>query len=58
MEDFLRKSHLVAGGHLINIPDTITYSSVVVRETVCIALTMAALHDPEIKAYDILNALQ
>ena len=37
-------------------PDTITYSSVVTRETVCIALTMAALHDLEVKAANVLNA--
>ena len=36
--------------------DTITYSSVVTRECVCIALTMVALHDLEIKASDVLNA--
>ena len=28
----------------------------VTRETVCIALTMAALHDLEVKAPDVLNA--
>ena len=33
-----------------------TYSSVVTRETVCIALTMAALHDLEVKLADVLNA--
>ena len=35
--------------------DVITYSCIVSRETVCIALTMAALHDLEVKAADILN---
>ena len=37
-------------------PDTVTYSSVVTRETVHIALTMAALHNLEVKAGDVLNA--
>ena len=36
--------------------DTITYSSVVMRETVCIALNMAALHDLEVKLSDMVNA--
>ena len=37
-------------------PDTIPYSSVVTRETVCIALTMSALHDLQVKVVDVLNA--
>ena len=37
-------------------PDTITYSSVVTRETVPIALTMVALHDLEVKTADVLNS--
>ena len=45
MQDFYTKVYLVEGGHENHIPDVITYSSVVTRETVCIALTMAALHD-------------
>ena len=40
---------------MINIPDTITYSSLVTRETVHIALTMAALHDLKVKAADVSN---
>ena len=47
---------LVVGGNMSHTPDTITYSSVITRETVCIALTMAVLHDLEIKADDVLNA--
>ena len=46
--------HLVAGGHMTHTPETITYSSVV-RETVCIACIMAASHDLEVKASDLLN---
>jgi hypothetical protein len=37
-------------------PMIMTYASVVSRETVCIALTLAALNDLEVKAADILNA--
>ena len=36
--------------------DTITYSSMVKRDTVHIALTMVTLHDLEVKVADILNA--
>ena len=46
----------MVGGHLTHTPDNITYSSLVTRETVCIALKMAALHDLEVKAADVLNA--
>ena len=56
MEDFQRKACLVAGGHMAYTPNTITYSSVVTRKTLHIALTMAALHDLEAKAADVLNA--
>ena len=55
MEDFYRKAHVVAEGHTMHIPDVVTHSSAVTREIVCIALTMAALHDPEIKAPDVLK---
>ena len=37
-------------------PPTITYASVVSRETVCLALTIAALNDLEVKVGDVLNA--
>ena len=37
-------------------PDSITQFSVVTRETVHISLTLAVLHDLEVKAADILNA--
>ena len=36
--------------------DTILYSSVATRETVCITLTIVALYNLEIKATDMLNA--
>ena len=50
MEDFTRKARLVAGGHKTDAPATITYVSVVSRETVRIALLMAALNDLEVNS--------
>ena len=43
IEEFRRKSRLVASGHLTNTPTAMTYASVVSRESVRIALTLAAL---------------
>ena len=56
MEDFRRKARLVAGGHMTESPATLTYASVVSRESVRIALTLAALNDLEVKTGDIENA--
>ena len=56
MEDFRRKARLVAGGHMTEAPKCITYSSVVQRDTVRIALTMASLNKLQVKAGDIENA--
>lgn len=56
MEDFRRKARLVAGGHVTKAPASITYASVVSRETVRLALMIAALNDLEVKAGDVLNA--
>ena len=47
---------LVAGGNVTHAPDTITYSSVVTREMVCIVIMMTVLHDLEVTAKDALNA--
>jgi hypothetical protein len=57
MEDFRRKAQLIAGGHRTKAPATITYASVVSRETVCIALLMAALNDLEFKVGAVLSSL-
>ena len=46
---------LVVRGHMTYMPDVITYSCVGTRETVHIPFTMAASHDLEIKAADVLN---
>ena len=56
MKDFRRKDRLVAGGHVTEPPATITYESIVLRETVRIALTLAALNDLPVKVADIQNA--
>ncbi|KAI2495111.1 Reverse transcriptase (RNA-dependent DNA polymerase) [Fragilaria crotonensis] len=56
MENFQRKARLVAGGHTTETPASITYASVVSRESVRIALTIAALNDLEVKSADIENA--
>jgi hypothetical protein len=56
MEVFRRKAQLVAGGHMTDVLAIITYSSVVWHETVCIALTLAALSDLEVKVADMMNS--
>jgi hypothetical protein len=56
IEDFRRKARMVAGGHMTSAPMIMTYASVVSRETIRIALTIAALNDLEVKVADILNA--
>jgi hypothetical protein len=56
MEDFCRKARLVAGGHMTKTLPTITYASVVSREIVHLALTIAALNNLEVKVCDVLKA--
>lgn len=55
-ENFRRKARMVAGGHTTEAPATLTYSSVVSRDSVRIALTIAALNDLQVLACDIQNA--
>ena len=55
-ENFRRKARLVGGGHATTAPASITYSSVVSRDSGRIALTIAALNDLDILACDIQNA--
>jgi hypothetical protein len=50
------KIRLVAGRHRTEAPATITYASVVSRETVHLALTIVSLNDLKIKVRDVLNA--
>ena len=53
---FTRKARLVAGGHTTNTPASLTYSSVVARDTVRIAFVIAALNDINVMSCDIGNA--
>ena len=56
MENFRRKVRIVAGGHMKKAPVTVTYVSVVSREPVYIALTIAALNDLQVKCGYFFNA--
>ena len=55
-ENFRRKVRLVGRGHTTTSPASSTYSSVVSRDSVRIALPIAALNDLDILACDIQNA--
>ena len=55
-ENFRRKARLVAGGHVTDVDSSLTYSSVVSRDSVRIALTIAALNGLDILGCDIQNA--
>ena len=52
---FTRKARLVADGHKTKAPSSITYSSVVSRDSVRLALLIASLNDLDISACDIGN---
>jgi hypothetical protein len=54
--DLTRKARFVAGGHLTEPPASITYSSVVSRNSVCHAFLIAARNGIEISACDVGNA--
>ena len=54
--DLTRKARICAGGHTTDPPSSITYASVVSRDSVRIALMYAALNDLPILAGDIGNA--
>jgi hypothetical protein len=56
IEDFQQKACMFAGGHMTGAPTIMTYAIVVSRETIRIALTIAALNDLKVKAADIPNA--
>ena len=55
-ENFRRKARLEAGGHMTDTPNTLTYSSVVSRDSVRIAQTITALNELSVMACDIENA--
>ncbi len=46
----------LAGRHLTSAPAAMTYASVISRETVCIALTIAALNSLDVRKGDVMNA--
>mmetsp|Transcript_6957 Transcript_6957/g.15347 ORF Transcript_6957/g.15347 Transcript_6957/m.15347 type:complete len:588 (-) Transcript_6957:1134-2897(-) len=54
--DFSRKARFVAGGHMTDTPSSLTYSSVVSRDSVKIAFLITALNDIDVLACDIGNA--
>jgi hypothetical protein len=54
--DFTRKARFVAGGHMTDPPTEITYSSVVLRDSVRIGFLIAALNNLDLVAADIGNA--
>ena len=52
---FTRKACYVAGVHITDPPSSITYSSIMSRDSIIIAFTLAALNGVEIRASDIGN---
>jgi hypothetical protein len=54
--DFTRKARLVARGDMTAPPSTLTYSSVVSRESIRIAFLIAALNDLDVLMFDVGNA--
>jgi hypothetical protein len=50
--DFTRKAWFVAGGHRTEAPKSITYSSVVSRDSIWIAFLIVTLNDVDILAAD------
>lgn len=55
-ENFRRKARFVADGHLVETPASITYSTVVSRDSVRILLLVAALNDLDVMGCDVQNA--
>jgi hypothetical protein len=56
MEDSPRKTRFIVGGQTTDTPHAMTDASVVSRESVMIALNLAALNDLDVKMTDIENA--
>jgi hypothetical protein len=54
--DLTRKSRYVAGGHMTKPPSSVTYASVVSRESVRIILTLAALNGLDVLSSNIQSA--
>jgi hypothetical protein len=56
MDTYQFKARMVGGGHMTETPASMTYASVVLRDSVRIALAIAALNELEVMAGDIQNA--
>jgi hypothetical protein len=54
--DFTRKARFVAGGHMTETPGSLTYSSVVSRDSIRIAFLIAGLNGLDVLAGDVTNA--
>ena len=52
-DNFSRKANFVSDGHLVETPASITYSTVVLRNSVRILLLAAALNDLNIMGADV-----
>ena len=55
-ENLRRKARFVADGHKVETPSSITYSTVVSRDSVRILLMIAALNDLDVMGCDVQNA--
>ena len=54
--DFTHKACFVAGGHTTEMPTSMMYSSVVLRDSVQLAFLIATLNDIDIMSVDLENA--
>ncbi|KAI2494181.1 Reverse transcriptase (RNA-dependent DNA polymerase) [Fragilaria crotonensis] len=54
--DFTRKARFVAGGHTTDTPSSITYSSMVSRDSMRLVFHIAGLNDLDVLAGDVTNA--
>ena len=55
LDGFWCKAQLVARGHMTETLAVLTYMSVVSRDSACIALTIAAVDNLQVKASDVQN---
>ena len=54
--DFTCKARFIAGGHMTDPASTITYSSIISRDSIRIAFLLATLNDVDLLPTDIVNA--
>ena len=54
--DFTHKAQFVAGGHMTEAPSSMTYSCVVLRDSIQLAFLIAALNNIDIMSVDLENA--